>query len=58
MRGDQVTFPDNFNITRSLKDLSADSDNDGVVSFVEAFWKEVFILGGTGQDPVLFNYIP
>ncbi len=55
MRGDQVAFPDQFNITRSLKDLSADSDNDGVVSFVESFCKEVFILGGTGQDPVLFN---
>ncbi len=55
MRSYQTCDPDLFNITRSLEDLSADLDNDGVVSFVEAFRKEVIILGGTGQDPVLFN---
>ncbi len=55
MRSYQTYDPDLFNITRSLKDLSADSNNDGVVSFIEAFWKEVILLNGTGQDPVLFN---
>ncbi len=55
MDWDQAYDPDLFNITRSLKDLSADSNNDGVVSFIEAFWKEVILLNGTGQDPVLFN---
>jgi hypothetical protein len=55
MRSYQTNDPDLFNITRSLKDPSADLDSDGVVSFVEAFWNEVILLRGTGQDPVLFN---
>ncbi len=55
MRSYQTYDPDLFNITRSLKDLSADLNYDGVVSFVEAFWNEVIFLRGTGQDPVLFN---
>jgi hypothetical protein len=58
MRGDQVAFPDLFNITRSLKDSSADSNIDGIVDFEEAFWNEVILLSGADQDPVLFNYIP
>lgn len=55
MGENQFAFPDLFNITRSLKDLTADSNNDGVVDFEEAFWNEVDLLSGTGQDPVLFN---
>jgi hypothetical protein len=51
----QVSSRDLFNITRSLEDPSADSNNDGVVSFLEAFRKEELLLTGTGQDPVLFE---
>ncbi|MFO8050471.1 MAG: hypothetical protein R6V01_02075 [Thermoplasmatota archaeon] len=47
--------PDQFNITRSLRDPGSDENNDGVVDFIEAFWKEVILLRGTGQDPVLYN---
>lgn len=55
MRSYQTFDPDLFNITRSLEDPLADSNNDGVVDFIEAFWMEDFLLTGTGQDPVLYK---
>ena len=55
MRSYQTSDPDLFNITRSLEDPSADLDGDEKVSFIEAYWNEVILLSGTGQDPVLFN---
>jgi len=55
MGPDQDMDPDLFNITRSLKDPSADLDGDGEVSFIEAYWNEVILLRGAGQDPVLYN---
>jgi hypothetical protein len=54
MRYNQSFDEDLFNITRSLEDPSADSNNDGVVSFLEAFRNEELLLTGTGQDPVLY----
>ncbi len=55
MGENQVSSQDLFNITRSLEDPSADLNNDGVVSFLEAFRNEELLLTGTGQDPVLFE---
>ncbi len=55
MRSYQTYDPDLFNITRSLEDPLADSNNDGVVDLIEAFWMEDFLLTGTGQDPVLYK---
>ncbi|MDG6226263.1 MAG: hypothetical protein QCI82_12265, partial [Candidatus Thermoplasmatota archaeon] len=55
MGSNQTMNPDQFNITRSLEDPTADTNNDGKVSFVEAYWKEVDNLSGTGQDSVLFE---
>ena len=55
MRSDQFFNPDLFNITRSLEDISADTDQDGKVSYVEAYWKEVENLQGEDQDPILFT---
>jgi hypothetical protein len=46
---------DLFNITRSLEDPSADIDNDEIVSYVEAYWKEVDNLLGSGQNPVYYH---
>ncbi|MDG6226111.1 MAG: hypothetical protein QCI82_11445 [Candidatus Thermoplasmatota archaeon] len=36
-------------------ELTSDNNYDGMVSFVEAYWKEVENLSGTGQDPVLYQ---
>ncbi|MFO8050408.1 MAG: hypothetical protein R6V01_01760, partial [Thermoplasmatota archaeon] len=47
--------PDLFNITRSLEDPTADTNNDGVVDFIEAFWKEVELLEATGQVPAIYT---
>ncbi len=55
MEHDQEYDPDLFNITRSLEDPAADTNNDEVVDFIEAFWRENYLLTGTGQDPVLYQ---
>ena len=31
------------------------TNNDEVVDFIEAFWRENYLLTGTGQDPVLYQ---
>jgi hypothetical protein len=54
MGSDQIFSPDQFNITRSLEDPSADTNQDCKITYVEAYWKEVDNLQGTGQDP--FHY--
>ncbi|MDG6225731.1 MAG: hypothetical protein QCI82_09485 [Candidatus Thermoplasmatota archaeon] len=53
MKGYQDIDPDQFALVRGLEDPTSDTNNDGKVSFVEAYWKEVENLSGTGQDPVL-----
>ncbi|MBN1539333.1 MAG: hypothetical protein JW939_04245 [Candidatus Thermoplasmatota archaeon] len=54
MREDEEHMIDRFNITRSLSDPDADLNNDGMVSFVEAFLKEKEIVMEYGQDPQLW----
>ncbi|MFW3146386.1 MAG: hypothetical protein ACMUIE_06205 [Thermoplasmatota archaeon] len=54
MEADQTCSPDQFNITRSLEDSSADANNDGVVSIIEAFNNEEQILEETGQTPLIW----
>ena len=46
--------PDLFNITRSLEDSSADTNQDGQVSYIEAYWKEVGNLQEYDQDPCIW----
>ena len=46
---------DQFNITRSLEDTTADSNSDGEVSYVEAYWKEKMNLLQETQDPQIFE---
>jgi hypothetical protein len=55
MEDDQEYDPDLFNITRSLEDPASDTNNDEIVDFIEAFWRENYLLTGTGQDPVLYQ---
>jgi hypothetical protein len=55
MRSSQNCVPDLFNITRGLNDPAADMDEDGAVSFDEAFDMEKELLKGSGQDPVMFK---
>ncbi len=55
MEYDQEYDPDLFNITRSLEDPASDTNNDEIVDFIEAFWRENYLLTGTGQDPVLYQ---
>jgi hypothetical protein len=55
MGSDQEYDPDTFNITRSLEDPTADQNNDGKVDYIEAYWKEVERLQGSGQDPLLYQ---
>ncbi len=43
---------DAFDIARGLADTEADTDNDGIVSFEEAFYSEENLI--TGQDPVIW----
>ena len=54
MGANQSFSPDLFNITRSLEDPSADTNHDGQVSYIEAYWKEVENLQGTDQDPCIW----
>jgi len=47
--------PDQFNITRGLTNPRADTNHDGVVSFVEAYYSErVWLLMNTQQVPELW----
>jgi len=55
MEEDQEFDPDLFNITRGLKDPTADLNNDNNVSYMEAFLKEVINLQYTGQNPVYYD---
>jgi hypothetical protein len=56
MRANQTGDPDDiFNITRSLEDPTADLDSNGIVDYIEAYWNEVNILTGSGQDPQLYS---
>ena len=54
MRSDQSYCPDNFDITNSLDDPTADTNNDGIVSYVEAYENEKDLLEASGQVPVLY----
>ncbi|MGA1792526.1 MAG: hypothetical protein ACMUHM_01105 [Thermoplasmatota archaeon] len=54
MREFEESFVDRFNITRSLEDPTADTDCDGKVSFVEAFYNEEQLLIRYDQHPVLW----
>ena len=55
MGSDQSFSLDHFNITRGLEDTSADTNNDGEVSYIEAYWKEVENLQGSDQDPCIWT---
>ena len=55
MRSTQTFEEDLFNITRSLKDNSADLNFDGEVSYIEAYWKEKLNLLFYIQDPQLYG---
>jgi len=55
MRSDQQFIPDQFNITRSLEDPTADMNDDEIVDYIEAYWKEVEWLQESGQDPLLYS---
>ena len=54
MGASQLFSPDLFNITRSLEDYSADTNQDGRVSYIEAYWKEVENLQEYDQDPCIW----
>lgn len=47
MGAGQQFNPDQFNITRGLQNHFADRDNDGKVSYVEAFYSEYWLLRRT-----------
>ncbi|MDG6225000.1 MAG: hypothetical protein QCI82_05750 [Candidatus Thermoplasmatota archaeon] len=53
MMSSQTYCPDNFDIARSLGDPAADSDDDGTVSYIEAFNYEKARIQSTGQVPIL-----
>ena len=55
MRSTQSFEQDLFNITRSLKDSSADFNFDGEVSYIEAYWKEKLNLLFNIQAPQLYS---
>lgn len=55
MGEDEINHPDHFNITRSLENSEADRDNDGIVSFEEAFYAERHIMMQyPTQNPVMY----
>jgi len=56
MGSEQQFDPDQFNITRSLEDPSADMNSDEIVDYIEAYWKEVENLEGSGQEPLSYEY--
>lgn len=51
----QEINPDLFNITRSLENSANDSNNDGIVDFVEAFNAEENLLIINPQDPEIWT---
>ena len=53
MKSDQTNDPDEFDIARSLVDPSADTDEDGEVSYKEAFTMEKSLLNN--QDPQIWE---
>ena len=55
MNEDQVSFPDLFNITRSLEDPESDTNEDGVVDFLEGFYHERDLVINYGQTPCLWT---
>jgi len=55
MGSEDVFYPDQFNITRGLTDLSADTDGDDIISFVEAYYSEKgWLEMNTEQVPELW----
>ncbi len=54
MGSDEMSTPDQFNITRSLEDEDADLNNNGEVSFIEAFYYEKNLLVSEDQTPQLW----
>ena len=52
MKANEDATPDEFDIVRGLNDPSADTNNDGMVSFEEAFYKESSTV--TGQTPQIW----
>lgn len=55
MGSDEDRNPDLFNITRGLNDITADTDGNGEVSFVEAFWSEFYTVITHGQTPCIWE---
>ena len=52
MTEDEDNSPDEFNITRSLKDLNSDLNQDAIVTYVEAFYRgKSYYLVRCDQDP-------
>ncbi len=54
MRSDQTYCPDYFDISSSLEDPVADANNDGTITYIEAFENEKDLLESSGQVPVLY----
>jgi hypothetical protein len=54
MKSGQTYCPDNFDIADSLDDITADVNNDGIVSYIEAYEKEKNLLEASGQVPVVY----
>ena len=55
MGSDEMSTPDLFNITRSLENDDADLNNNGEVSFVEAFYYEKSLLQVGTQTPQIWT---
>ncbi len=51
----EMSTPDQFNITRSLENKDADLNNNGEVSFVEAFYYEESLLQNEDQTPQIWT---
>jgi hypothetical protein len=54
MKSDQTYCPDNFDIASSLDDPNADANNDGTITYIEAYENEKDLLVSSGQVPVLY----
>ena len=52
---DEVVDKDQFDIARSLNDPDADADEDGEVTFTEAFDNEVTLLASSDQIPQIWE---
>ena len=55
MSSTDQSFPDQFNMTRGLECGRADFNNDGRVSFIEAFFMEKFMLFFEDQTPQIWT---